>query len=324
MARSRFAKVLKTGCLGCGGLIGVSLLVFGGLAGIAVLTSPDEARERRSLEQPLPLSVTTGSDPAPPGAYDGLRSGFDGSAFPTGKPGRVELDFSEGILEIEPGPAGQPIRVEADYDTNRYELVQEFESDESSGWTYRLHFRRIGALGWFRVRHDEPEVRLILPADTPMTLTGGLGVGVSQTELGGLWIVETDLWSRMGVHEVSIDRPTPVPMRRFAFRGSMGVIQVDELGNASPEEVAINHRMGVIDVDLRGEWVTDGTVRMNVGMGEVSLDLPRNVGVVLDRVGVGLGEASVPSRDRLPEPEPGRPTVTVTARSKLGHLQVNR
>ena len=61
MGKSRFAKILKTGCLGCGGLIGVSLLVFAGLAGLAVLTAPEESRERRSFEQSLPVRSSADS-----------------------------------------------------------------------------------------------------------------------------------------------------------------------------------------------------------------------------------------------------------------------
>ena len=103
MGSGRFTKILKTGCLGCGGLIGVSLLVFAGLAGLAVLTAPEESRERRSFEQSLPVRPSAATDSNPEGAAADARTA-ECAPVSLGHDARRLPEIVRARVIAEPGP----------------------------------------------------------------------------------------------------------------------------------------------------------------------------------------------------------------------------
>jgi len=252
--------------------------------------------------------------------------------FPPGaeapKAGKIVLDISMCRFSVEPGPAGHPIRVEGRYDTSSFELEQDYSVDERGEWTYNLSFGRRG-FGALFVKHEGSanHVRLIVPRDTPIVLEGTVGVGESEIELGGLWLLDVDLGLGVGEHELSFGEPLLAPLDRLRIDGSIGESRIVGVGNASPAAVEIDHSIGELLVDLRGEWVRDARVETRCGIGSCRLRMPRGssgIGVVLEDAGVMIGESNLTVIQRWPAPEPGSPTLTLSMTNKLGELHVER
>lgn len=312
---------LKYGCFGCLGLGATVILVFALIAALALRNSSGSSEwARDELTQELPRVVLP-DDPSQ-ATGDELPTPFAPRALEPDQVGRVVLNVKACEFIILPGRSGEPIRVEADYDTQRYALGQKLDTDDDGAWTYHLSFSYRSFLSMFGNQGDHPKVRLYLPPGVPFSLEGVVSMGESDLELGGLWITATDLDLGMGSHALSFDRPSPRPMERFKLDASMGELQVRGLGNASPGEVSVEHSMGEMRLDLRGDWITDSNVQASCSMGECRVTVPRDVAVELDRAHVSLGEKQVLGLRNLPASGEGVPTLHLSVSQSMGELRI--
>ena len=279
------STVFKYGCFGCLGLI---VLVVGSLAvmvGVAKMQAGKvEMAEQAispelpppSFELPEPDVVTTGS-----GRIQAA--------------GRIELDFSGGEFNIEPAGQGKSLRVDAVYDKATYLFEESLKVSEDGPWVYRVTFRQTGS-GLFTVIKEmfskvKPKVTVYLPTDRPVALDLKLSKGGAEVDLGGLWITEADIDMQMGGMVLMVTEPMQAPMDRLSVSASMGGFAISRLGNASPRVLDVDARMGGMDLDLRGRWVTDSDVSIRFSMGGAAVRLPDGVRFEgLDRPGVGLLE----------------------------------
>jgi hypothetical protein len=315
----------KAGCVGCLVIVGVPVLLVVGLLLLNVVTGRGDAtQESRELTRAIPplekgLIPEEATGPGT-GLLERLRQ--QGAARQV----RVLLDVSEGEFRLEPGPAGEPLRVEAEFDTDAYTLSETLDPDDDYGWTYRLKFapRRSRWLRLFTSRDDANAIRLIVPRGVPVVLEGTVGFGHSVMELGGLQVAAVDLRLRSGQHELRISEPLPEPIESFRWTSTYGEIDISGLGNASPEEVSVSHTAGEVHLDLRGDWRNAAAVRAYLGFGELTLDLPENAFVAVERSGVRFGATqleSLPGADAFPA---GAPAIRLSLSGIAGEHRVRR
>ena len=317
---------IKLGCFGCGALTLLTVMVFATLIAIgAIVGRPEPRVEESSLEQPLPPG---------PGVERSLERTDEGSpSFPPGglvpqvsEPGRVVLDLSMGEFEVVAGDAPGPIRIESDFDTSVFELETEFERYGETGWIYRIGLKR--KIGWYRMLFSFEDqhnfVRVILPRDVPLTLEGEVGMGEVRMDLGGLWLIDTDLVARMGDFTFDFEEPLLAPMNAFRLTSRMGDSKVRNLGNASPSSVAVRHRMGAMSLSLLGDWQNDTRVEGGIGMGELVVWVPDDVNVEIDQMTQIIGAANVADRSMLEELDEDAPTLELELSGGMGSIEVHR
>jgi hypothetical protein len=302
---------LKRGCLGCVGVLGVFLVIVMVIALITVVQGkPDIVRESGQSVHDTSRFERTTPAPGEPLIVD------------QGQLGRVVLDVSMASFRIIPAEPGTPVRLDANYDSGSYKLEETFEPSGELGWTYRLEFGKRSA---FRFFHVDPDNRLdlYLPVGTPITLVGELGLGEFHLELGGLWIDSVDLETGIGEHVIDFDEPLAAPMTQFAVDASIGELRIRRLGNASPASVRVDHSIGAIYVDLKGDWQNDSDVYVGSSIGECRVNLPSDeFGLELIGGSVTLGESDTQRARGRGEASAGAPVIRLTARHTLGELRL--
>ncbi len=111
-------------------------------------------------------------------------------------------------------------------------------------------------------------------------------------------------------------------MKEFRVDGSIGELSVGALGNASPVKASVDHSIGEVYVDLRGEWQNDSEIYVGSSIGECRVNLPsEQIGVDLRGGSVTIGESDlrrVRTRGAAPE---GAPVLRLTARHTIGELR---
>jgi hypothetical protein len=305
------AGCFKRGCFGCLGVVGVLLILIMGWALITVVRgTPDVVRETNQVTHVIPPHTDSIQDSSEPLIVD------------VGQMGRIVLDVSMATFKIVPEPPGTPMRLEANYDSGSYKLEETFEPSGELGWTYRLEFGKRSSFQFFHVNPDN-RLELHVPAGTPLTLGGELGIGQSRLDLGGLWIESVDLETGIGEHVIDFSEPLSSPMASFELDASIGEVRVRRLGNASPASARVDHSIGEISVDLRGAWQNDSDVFVASSIGECRINLPSDrIGLELIGARVTLGESDsrrAHTRGEIPE---GAPLIRLTARHTLGELRL--
>jgi hypothetical protein len=312
----------RYGCFGCLALL--VLLLVGTLTIVAIgwmLGVPEQQVERPQLTRELPAP-----DP-------GDASGDLSASEPTGElvprdqtAGRVILDLNEGSFRITPAAPGEPARVDGRYDAGIYELTESLEWSEGEGWIYRVSFDR--RVSWVRALFDETEqdarINISLPRGTPFTLEGSVGVGESVLDLSGLQVREVDLDLGTGSHTLAFDEPAPLPMEAFRLGAEIGELRVNGLGNASPEIVRVSHRIGEVDIDLKGAWLRDADVDVSCGIGLCLIRVPQNVGLEVLSADITLGEVTGAGLGGQRTPEEGEPVLRLDLSGKIGEVMVSQ
>jgi hypothetical protein len=259
----------------------MAVLIVVGVTGIAAL----KARGEKITERELRPEIV-----APPSDEPAETIEVDVTT-----PGRVVLDLWHAEFQLWPAKPGESLRVEATYDENAYELVEEFEPAGENGWVYRVTFRRTGNFLMTALQQmfsgSSPRATIYLPADLQIDLDIGVHQGALEGDLGGLWLRSGEIDLKQGGIRLTVDEPLREPMERLAIDFSMGGGQVSRLGNASPKQLDLEFSMGGGEVDLRGAWVQDSKITIDMSMGGAVVRLPRDVLVEgVDKGGLSLEE----------------------------------
>jgi hypothetical protein len=301
--------VLKVGCTGCLGLTVATAIIAAVLVVIAWRQAEHEDIAERELRRPLGLANGTGEDAAESAP---LELTADEPA------GTVVLDLRQTTLEIRAGVAGEPARVRARFDANCYQLAERYDEDGRSGaWTYEIEFRRTSASGLITALKEvlsgsRPHIAVRLPPDVPIALDLRVKQGGGEIDLGGLWLDSAEINFIQGGGWIGFSDPLVEPIDRLDISFVQGGGEIEGVGNASPRQLGISFAMGGGDVDLRGPWLRDAEMDIDVKMGGASVWLPRHV----DVRGIDQRALSPPQEDEVP-----RPVLTVNVSSRFGEVE---
>jgi hypothetical protein len=292
-------KWLRCGCFGCLGVLAVVIIVIAMMMLIAAMKVRSEEVTEDVLTPALPVV-----EQAPEAAVD----------IPPAMPGRVELKLRHGGFIIEPG---EQLRVDAKYDRKACDLQENLTTDEETGWIYRLEFNCGGfsLMGMLKqmVGGSEPEIKLQLPRDIPLSLDLDALQGGVIGDLGGLWLTTADFRAEMAGVELDIDKPLKEPMERLSFDGSMSGFILDRIGNASPRRIDIEFGMAGVELDLNGQWLQDSDITINGRMAGAVLQIPKDVLVE------GLSRGGIPAGQ---EPEIKPPTLRFETSIEMGEIEI--
>lgn len=216
---------------------------------------------------------------------------------PVSEPGRVVLDVEGVGLAIESGAAGEPIRVDGTHDAARIAVTTEYTTYGDRGWVYRVRARGRGLINpSMRDGIADNTLRVVLPRGVPISLEGGAENSDARLDLGGLWLVDTDLRLKNGEFTLAFAEPLAEPMGRLAIDAPLGELTLARLGNASPREVRIEKNLGHGCLDLRGAWRTHATLELACGVGSCSVHEPNEGEAVVRRLDGFDGDATRVSR----------------------------
>jgi hypothetical protein len=190
----------------------------------------------------------------------------------------ARLEYAAGSLHVAPGRPAELYRMNLSYDENRYLPVSDF--DASSG-SVVLGLRPAGD-GRVRVvsRNQLRQVAAVTISprvDLALDLT--LGAADADVELGGLRVTNLEIKTGASRAMVRFSQPNAVRCRRAAIRAGAAEVSVLGLGNSRCEEIEFEGGIGKVMLDFGGAWSTSARVEVKMAVGELTLRLPRRVGV---------------------------------------------
>ncbi len=113
----------------------------------------------------------------------------------------------------------------------------------------------------------------------PMRLTVGVGAGTSKLEMGGLRLSRLSVESGAGDMALAFSAPNPEPLSHVEINCGAGAIEVRSGGNANFERLNIKGGAGQVTLDLNGAWTRSASVEVISGVGQVTVRVPREIGV---------------------------------------------
>ena len=190
----------------------------------------------------------------------------------------VQVEYGAGRLSIAPAKAGSLYRALLRYDANAFKPLTRYEDG-------RLKLGIEG--GSVRGRHlKDARLDLTLNPKAALDLDLKFGAVQADVELGGLRVSRARIATGASETKLTVGSLNPEPCSRFSVEVGAAEFTASGLGNLNCREMTLQGGVGDVTLDFNGAWQIDGEVDINMGLGSLTLRVPRGLGVSVRKSGV--------------------------------------
>jgi hypothetical protein len=164
------------------------------------------------------------------------------------------------------------------YDDDRFVPLSDFDSPRGA---VALGLRPAGDAGVRVVSRNQLE-QVAAVAFSPrvdLSLEVNLGAADAELDLGGLRVSRLDVQTGASRSLVRFSKPNLVRCSRASFSAGAAELTIMGLGNSRCDEIDFEGGMGKVTLDFGGSWSSNSRVQVQMAVGELTLRLPRKVGV---------------------------------------------
>lgn len=190
----------------------------------------------------------------------------------------VEVEYGAGRLRVAPATSNLLYQLEMRYNEEHFQPVTSYDREHG-----RL---KLGLENRGRRRGDDnvrvgrnDYANVSLSTQVPMDLDLAFGAGQAEVELGGLALTSLEISTGASDTRVSFSRPNRVAASTVSVEAGAAQIRVDNLGNARAERFTFEGGLGEATLDFGGAWSRSATASIEMGVGSITLRLPRALGV---------------------------------------------
>jgi hypothetical protein len=196
------------------------------------------------------------------------------------KPVTVELEYGAGTLTVLPASKSMLYEMEMRYDKRYYAPITRFDSNQR-----RLELGiRSTEEGRNRMNAKEgSRASIALSREVPLDLTLQFGAGDADIDLGGMRLRKLDLSTGASDTKLRFSAPNPISAQEVEIHSGAAELTVSGLGNVRAEHLSFEGGVGSTTLDFSGEWNRSATATVQMGVGSVTLRLPRDLGVRINR-----------------------------------------
>jgi len=186
---------------------------------------------------------------------------------------RVSLKVGE--LQVEPGSPDKIYEAEFHYNDKAFKPDVSFERRDDGRANLSVSLE--GESHSF-ANADNNSIRLRLNPDVPLDLELNAGVGESTVDLSGMKVARVEIQSGVGETRLHMLEPNRTECNLVEISSGVGEFSLTGLGNFGFDEFRLRGGVGETALDLSGDWATVGDVEIEVGVGEIDVQLPRDLG----------------------------------------------
>ncbi|MBW3552103.1 MAG: hypothetical protein KY466_01265 [Gemmatimonadetes bacterium] len=190
----------------------------------------------------------------------------------------VHVRYGAGKLMIAPSLGGGELyRMGLRYDSDLFEPITRYRSG-------RLEVGVEGTGRSIKLRNsDAGELDLRLSPDVSMDLDLEFGAVEADLELGGLRVARLEIETGASDTDVRFSTPNPTECERLGISMGAATLEVEGLGNANCAAIDVDGGVGEITLDFSGDWRRSMEADITMALGSLTLIVPSDVGVRVDR-----------------------------------------
>jgi len=190
----------------------------------------------------------------------------------------ARLEYASGILRVAPGADDQLYRMDLSYDQDRYRPLSNYDTQSAS---VVLGVAPAGD-GGVRVVSRKQLAQVAAVTFSPgvdLGLTLALGAVDAEIELGGLRVTTLNVKTGASRTVLRFSRPNGARCGLAAISAGAANVALIGLGNSRCDEIEFEGGMGKVLLDFTGAWTASSRVDVKMAVGELTLRLPRSIGI---------------------------------------------
>ncbi len=191
---------------------------------------------------------------------------------------QVKVHFSRGDFSLSAGEKGEVYNLELDYDKRTVSRRVDYHTVGERGV---LDVEVRGKKGFKLGRKQKNSLYLKLTPALPTSIELSMGACEGTIDLSGLRIVDLEIDVGAGDIEVYYDQPNPESLRQMKIEAGVGELELHGLGNSNCQLLLFEGGLGEFLLDFSGDWQRDARAEIEMGLGDLTVRLPRDLGVKL-------------------------------------------
>lgn len=203
----------------------------------------------------------------------------------------VEIELGGGIIDLEKNDTGNILDAEIEYDPDEVDIDIDYQKVEDRGKLYLSSESEDGHDFDTEDNYWHLEFTDRIPIDFEMDI----GACEAEFDFTGLKLNDLDLDLGASSAEIAFRKPNPVLLSKINIDVGASELTVKGLGNANFEKLSFDGGVGDFTLDFRGELNHEAYVDIDVGLGSLTILLPRDLGVRIAKEGSFLSSFSIDS-----------------------------
>ena len=189
----------------------------------------------------------------------------------------VEVEYGAGRLSISPGDQTALYKATLRYDARAFKPLTQYQPG-------RL---RVGIEGGSIKGRNMKSGRLdlVLGTKVPIDLNLKFGAVRADVELGGLKIRSANIQTGASETDLTVSSVNSQRCSNLEFQVGAAEFRASNLGNLNCERVRIAGGVGDVTLDFNGAWKVDADIEVDMGLGSLTLRVPRGLGVEVHKTG---------------------------------------
>lgn len=190
----------------------------------------------------------------------------------------ARLDYAAGALRLAAGRPTELYRMDVLYDGDRYVPVSDYDAARG-GVALGLEAAGRGGLRVLSKGQLRQTASVTFSPKNDLSLAVALGAVDGDIELGGLRVTDLKVEAGASRATVRFSQPNAVRCRTATLSAGAAELSVLGLGNSRCDRIAFEGGVGRVTLDFGGAWTSNAAVAVRMALGEVTLRLPRDIGV---------------------------------------------
>ena len=201
----------------------------------------------------------------------------------------VEIDLGGGIIDLEKNDTGNILDAEIEYDPDEVDIDIDYEKVGDRGKLYLSSEYEDG----LDFDTEDNYWHLELTDRIPIDFEIDVGACEAEFDFTGLRLNDLDLDLGASSTEITFRKPNPVRLSKINIDVGASELTVKGLGNANFDKLSFDGGVGDFTLDFRGELKHKAYVDIDVGLGSLTILLPRDIGVRIAEEGSFLSSFSI-------------------------------
>jgi hypothetical protein len=194
---------------------------------------------------------------------------------------QVNIEYGAGLLELRPAQPGILYRTRMRYDAQAFAPKLTYAngllSVDIEGGQLRGRNMKGGNLD------------IALSTEVPVDLDLQFGAAEARLDLGGIRLAKAAIKTGASKTVVNISKPNPQVCSSLEIEVGAAQFEANSLGNLHVERLRLSGGVGEVLLDFTGAWETDLRADIEMGLGSLTLRVPRGLGLRVQKQGILSG-----------------------------------